>query len=111
VECDLEHFPADSPILDSGITLGDDLSYGPADYRTPDEVAVISSALNKVTEEMLRDAYRPELMTEHNVYPETWDREDQREWNFGWIQGYFQEMTDYYADATSKGNAIFEYLG
>lgn len=107
----LGHFPEDSPYFDGGVQIGEPLSYDPAEYWTPEQVAAIAPALSEVSDEQLREAYRPDLMTEYNVYPGVWDRDDETEWNFQWIQEHFRSMVDYYAEAAANGNAILEYLG
>ena len=107
----LGHFPEDSPYLKEGNAIGPDLSYGPAEYRSPQDVSVIADGLAAVDDDMLREAYQPDLMQEYNVYPEVWDAPEQTEWNFEWIREHFRSMVDYYQDAAGRGNAMLEFIG
>lgn len=107
----LGHFPENNPYLKDGKKIGEPLSFGPAEYRTPDEVAAIADALAAVDDDLLREAYLPELMQKYNVYPTVWDRRDETESNFEWICEHFHSLVDYYQDAAARGNAMLEYLG
>jgi hypothetical protein len=107
----LGHFPEDSPFLQEGESIEADLSYGPPEYRTPQEVSAIAEALAMIDDDLLREAYRPQLMHEYNVYPDVWGRPEEFESNFEWIRQYFRLMVAYYQDAAARGNAMVEYLG
>lgn len=107
----LGHFPEDSPYLREGERIGEPLSFDAAEYRTAEEVAVIAEALGAVNDHLLRDAYRPDLMQEYNVYPDIWDRTGEVESNFAWIREHFHSLVSYYQDAAARGNAMLEYLG
>lgn len=107
----LGHFPEDSPYLKEGETIGPELSYGPAEYRTPQEVSTIDETLSVIDDDMLREAYQPDLMQEYHIYPDVWDDPDQTEWNFDWIREHFRSMLAYYRDAANRGNAMLEHLG
>jgi len=107
----LGQFPEDNPYLKEAENIGDPLSYGPAEYRTTEDVAAIADALVAIDDTLLLEVYRPDLMQEYNVYPDVWDVPDETEWNFEWIREHFHALVDYYKDAAARGNAMLEYLG
>lgn len=92
--------------LVGGPEIGPSLSYGPAWYRTPEEVRQIADVLSRVSREDFRWAYAPELMAADDVYPNIWDRADEREANFDYVWQWFAGMVDFYREAAAAGDAV-----
>jgi hypothetical protein len=96
------HFPKRSPLF-----RGSDLGF--ASCWSARQVAAIADALSAIDSKLLRTGYHLDLMHECNVYPNVWDRADEKEWNFKWIREHFRNMVKYFKDAAARGNAMLGY--
>ena len=94
--------PLGNAIL-GGMPIGDQMGYGPARFLTPEQVREVSLALNAVTMDDLFARFDIELMSEANIYACEGEEIEQ-------VQYYFVNLTRYYNDAATKGNAILLYL-
>ena len=94
--------PLGNAIL-GGMPIGDQMGYGPARFLTPEQVREVSLALNAVTMNDLFARFDIELMAASNIYACEGEEIEQ-------MQYYFANLTRYYNDAATKGNAILLYL-
>src|SRR6185369_1770631 len=81
-------FESESPV-------GVDFHYGPVTYHSPEDVGAIAGHLARIDEKLLKTVYRPEQMTELGVYPDIWDRADEREENFEYVWSYFKALSEF----------------
>ena len=51
----------------------------------------------------------PELMSEHNVYPDIWDEED-KDGLFNFIWQHFENMIRFYRAASDVGDAMLLHI-
>jgi Domain of unknown function (DUF1877) len=86
---------------------GDDWSYGPPGYLTPDQVRQAAVALADITEASLIDGIDPADLTRNHVYPEIWDRPDELKWAVHAIP----YIKAYFAAAAEAGEGIMCWIG
>ena len=82
--------------------------YGKPSYLLPEEVKMISSVLNSITEEEIRSKFDPNKFIKADVYDFTEVTVEER------LQDYldiFAAIKDYYTDCVFRGNAVITYIG
>lgn len=104
---------ADHPLLQvifSGQIIDNeqDFGSGPANYRTPEQVADLNAQISKISLEDLRQKYDPVKMSKLDVYPNVWERD--REEAFEYLSDYFLELQQFYSDASLNGQAIITII-
>lgn len=85
-----------------------DLGSGPANYRTPEQVADLNAQISKITVEDLRQKYDPVKMSKLDVYPNVWERDVEEA--FEYLSDYFIELQQFYSDASLNGQAIITII-
>ncbi|KAA3440783.1 YfbM family protein [Rufibacter hautae] len=83
-----------------------DMGYGPATYRTPEQVKVLNLALATISEDTLHERYNSKAMMEAGVYPQIWDQEEA----FEYLQENFKQLKEFYAIAEKEQNAVISFL-
>lgn len=104
---------ADHPLLQvifSGEIIDNDQDFGsgPANYRTPEQVADLNAEISKITVEDLRQKYDPVKMSKLDVYPNVWERDGEEA--FEYLSDYFLELQQFYSDASLNGQAIITII-
>lgn len=82
-----------------------DLGYGPGRYLTADQVIEINKALKQIKKEELALKYDVTIFRESSVYPFEWQKEDA-----DYLLEYWDEIVQFYDDASNKENAIIFYI-
>jgi hypothetical protein len=104
---------ADHPlvqVLFSGQIIDEeqDLGYGPAHYLTPTQVADLNSQIGKITTKELKEKYDPKKMMQLEVYPTMWEEDGDEA--FDYLNEYFVNIQQVYAEATKNGEAIITFI-
>jgi hypothetical protein len=97
--------------LTEGATTGVSFDYGDCWYRTPAEVKQIADTLGALPKEDFKKGYVPDLMAKYNVYPDIWDREDEKEENFEYVWQGYEGLVKFYQEAAAKGEGMLLHLG
>lgn len=84
-----------------------DMGYGPAHYLTAEQVAEINLALKDISTEVLKQRFDPEKMMELEIYPTIWD---ERDGAFDYLNHYFKDVQQVFAEAVNKGQAIITFI-
>ena len=96
--------PESLPIL-GGAEIGQDIGYGPARYLTPEEVHEAHSVLDSLPVEELRKRFVPEELEKADIYPSgIWVDEGME--GFGYIAHWYDQLREFYANASRRGNAV-----
>jgi hypothetical protein len=90
-------------VILGGTPIGDDVGYGSARFLTPEQVREVSSALNAVTADDLKARFDADQMSAAHIY--ACDGEE-----IELVLYYFANLTRYYNDAATKGNAMLLYI-
>lgn len=97
--------------LTEGEKTGASFHYGHCWYRTPSEVKQIADTLGTVSKEDFKKGYMPELMAKYNVYPDIWDREDEKEENFEYVWHWYEQLVSFYQAAAADGEGMLLHPG
>jgi hypothetical protein len=97
--------------LTEGETTGVSFHYGDCWYRTPAEVKRIADTLGALSKEDFRKGYAPELMAKYNVYPDIWEREEERDANFEYVWQRYEGLVKFYQQAAANGEGMLLHLG
>ena len=89
---------------------GVDSRYGPPEPLTPPEVAACALERARTDHGSLRDAYDPPTMVRGNVYPNIWNRVEERERNLIWLLEVFRRVRDFYQDAARSGRGMLYFV-
>lgn len=101
--------PLSSAILGGIPVSEEDVGYGPVRYLTPDEVKRVNAALGQVSRESLVSRFSPQAFEAASIYPTgVWDREGAAALEYALF--YFDKLVAFYADASSRGDAMLLYL-
>ena len=84
-----------------GTDIGEDTGYGPARYRTPDEVGAVADALNGTSHEVFMARYNPAAMNEAEVYPGRWEECDPQ-----YVRQDLARLAEFYSKASATGAAV-----
>jgi hypothetical protein len=95
--------PLGNAIL-GGEEIGGDLGYGPARLLTPQQVREVAVALAAISKGDLRERFDLKAMKAANIYPVR----DKSELELA--QGYFEQLSRYYAEASADGNAMLLWI-
>jgi len=94
-------------LIFGGQTIAEDidLGYGPGRYLTANQVIEINKALKQIKKEELLLKYDADIFTKSEVYPFFWQKYDA-----DYLLEYWDEIVQFYNDASNKGNAIIFYI-
>lgn len=96
-------------VIMGGEEVGDEVGYGPARLLLPEQVNVIANALEKLTIEEFKKAFKPAEMTAAEIYPEViWERDGQEALDY--VLEYFEELVVFYRDAAKRGDGVALWL-
>lgn len=84
------------PELDGG--------YGPASYLTPDQVLKVNELLKNVPEEELRKMYNPRKLDSADIYPHTWYRDSNSE--FEYLVYHYKKLRTLYQKAAEANEHV-----
>ena len=102
-------FPAN--FLISGTEIGDiDVGYGSAKAFSSAEVKKIHKYLAKITQEELFKNYYPRKMMEAEIYPEIWDRAEEKEMNKRYLTDYFAALKTFIEEVANRNLGIIIWL-
>lgn len=90
-----------------GTEIGEDLGYGPARFLTPGQVQEVAAALAPISSEQLWSRFDPKAVEVAEIYPDGW-KGNQEERDY--VSGYFQQLKDFFAEATKTNDAIILWL-
>jgi hypothetical protein len=95
-------------IGDHIVDEGQDMGYGPAEYRTVEEVKEISNALQSISGEQFRQMFdNSGIKTNKDIYPDiSWQDDDAFQYYFE----YYQKLKDFYLDAEKNGEAVVSFV-
>lgn len=96
--------------LTEGEKTGISFHYGDCWYRTPAEVKQIADILGALSKEDLYAGYMPELMAKYNVYPDIWDREEEKEENFEYVWEWYEDLVKFYQEAAANDEGMLLHL-
>ena len=98
-------------LVTGGEQIGEeDVGYGPARLLRPFKVATFAAALAKISPDDFRGRYNPEAMQTAEIYPDIWDRVEEREENLQYLLEYFEELKTFTATAHEQGTGLIIYL-
>jgi hypothetical protein len=83
-----------------------DLGYGPGQYLRPNQVKKLSEEISKISVEELRKRYDAKKMTELDVYPTSWEDDE----NVNYLTVNFALIQKADAEAAKKGEAILTVI-
>jgi len=87
-----------------------DVGYGPARVLNSKEVAAAHEALGRFSDDDLRARFRPEDMTEQEIYPEIWDSDPEEDDTLGYLMEYVQILRGFLSQAVSERRGLVLYL-
>jgi hypothetical protein len=99
--------PLSAAVL-GGTEFGENFGYGPTRYLRPDEVKIVSAALNGVSAGELAERYSPEKLESADIYPGVWRREGEEVLEH--LLRYYDELVHFYRDAAHRGDAVLQYI-
>lgn len=83
-----------------------DLGYGPAQYLTSKQVKETYSALEKITDEVLRSKINGAEMNNIGIYPQIWTEPESHEF----LMDSFNDLKAFYKIASENNQAIITFL-
>ena len=95
--------PLGNAIL-GGKEIGEDFGYGPARFLTPQQVHEVAAALVLISKDDLSARFDLKAMKAARIYPIS----DESELELA--QGYFEQLSRYYAGAAASGNAMLLWV-
>lgn len=97
-----------SKFLFSGQVINEeqDLGYGPAQYLTSEQVKEVNDLLVKISVDDLRKKYNPSKMSELEIYPNSWQDEDEIEY----LLHHYLKVQEIYALAAKNQEAIITFI-
>jgi hypothetical protein len=102
--------PPLNALLVGGETVeSDDLESG-ARLFTSAQVRALDSALGAVDRQVLLQRYDPAAMTALGLYPQIWDRADERSANFDYLLYHFKALKEFVAKAANSGLGLAIYF-
>ncbi|MEW9697773.1 YfbM family protein [Paenibacillus sp. SI8] len=94
-------------VILGGTEIGEDMGFGPVRYVTNEEVKDIALKLSNLNENDLRNRFNPKVMNELQIYPAIdWVERGDQEFVFS----YYEEVKNYYIDASLKNCAMLLYI-
>lgn len=92
--------------IGAGAEIGYSTGYGPVRYLLPNEVEEILDGLIKLSEKGFQQRYQRESEQEKPCPWIDWSEEEMLEW----MSEYYNEIVDYYRDASANQKAMLLYL-
>lgn len=94
-------------VILGGTEMGEDLGFGPVRYLTKEEVSSVASCLSNLSENELKNRFDPDLMNELDIYPSIdWREQGDQEYIFT----YYEEVKNYYIQASKNNEAMLLYI-
>lgn len=89
-----------------GEPFGEEVGYGPPRWLSPERAAAAARALA----ELAPDAFAARLdfhaMTEHDIYPQIWDRDPAAEQLVEYVVDAYKEIRDRFSEAVAAGQGF-----
>ncbi|MEC4114660.1 YfbM family protein [Myroides pelagicus] len=79
-------------------------------YILPEEVKAFNRHLSQLSDEMLYNRLDFEFMETHNVYPNIWDNEAEKEQVWKYLLHWISEVRTFYQKASANNEAIITYI-
>ncbi|MDR0194595.1 MAG: YfbM family protein [Myroides sp.] len=79
-------------------------------YILPEEVKEFHTSLSKLSDETLYNRLDFELMETHNVYPNIWDNEEEKEKIWQYILHGINQVRKIYKQASDNNESIITYI-
>jgi hypothetical protein len=89
-----------------GISIGDDLGYGPARALDAEHVKEVAGALAAVDRQALGHRYDSTAMSGLALYPGNWDEPDALEW----LLDSFDQVRSFYSDSAAQDQAALLWI-
>ncbi|MFC7422208.1 YfbM family protein [Iodobacter arcticus] len=106
-----ENSSASSPLAHAVLGIKkigeEDVGYGPAHGISAASVKKIAEALNGISEEAFRAMFDAEAMTNAEIYPDIWDKDDEA---LVFLLTHFEVLKGFYADTAKAGKAAISFL-
>ena len=84
-------------------------SYGCARFLTAQQVVEVTRALSNVSDELLRERFRPEEMQTKGIYlGEFWTADPTS--TFSYLVNCYERLVRFYRDASNRGEAAIQWL-
>ncbi|MEO6233457.1 MAG: YfbM family protein [Ferruginibacter sp.] len=84
-----------------------DLGYGPGNYLTVEQVALVNAELSKISLKDLMVNYNADKMNDLGLYPNSWGKpEDEMDY----IGNHFESLKIFYLTAAANEQAVICYL-
>lgn len=83
-----------------------DLGYGPVQYLHPEQVKETCTALQMITDDVLKSKFNGSVMNNMGIYPEVWTNPEA----YGYLEEYFFELKEFYQIASQNNQAIVTYI-
>jgi hypothetical protein len=87
-------------------TIG--VGFGPARVVTPDQVQMVTTALNTIPPDDLAARFDPAALMAADIYPSSWG--DDVADDLDYILSYYSDLIDFFHAAAQAGNAVLFYL-
>ncbi|NEA26425.1 DUF1877 family protein [Actinomadura bangladeshensis] len=71
----------------------------------PELVRATATTLNRTSADALLAHYDAQAMQNAEIYPETWDS-DEDDLNQEWLRGHYQKLVRFFAAAAHSGDAV-----
>jgi hypothetical protein len=98
-------------LLAGGTPVGEeDVGYGPARGFCGDEVKQIAKALQQIDRSALAAGFDGQAMTQAEIYPDIWDRAEERTQNVEYLLRAFDSVRLFLTAAAKADEALLVYL-
>ena len=89
---------------------GVEVGYGTARVFTAEETQEIAEALTGVSDDELKQRFKPEDMVAKDIYPEIWGRKDDEETNVEYLMEYLGVLRGFLDQTVKAGMGIAVFL-
>ena len=93
-------------VVIGGVEFGPDSGYGPSHLVSADQVAALAERLSALTVDDFRDRIDLAQLSALGIYPDIWDREDEREENISYLVDGYRVVRERFVRAAEAGNAM-----
>ncbi len=83
-----------------------DMGYGPATYSTVEQTKEVSTAINRISIEEVKNRFNGEVMMEMGIYPNSWVDNESLEF----LIENFILLKDFYNRAAAEGQAVIIFI-
>ena len=90
-----------------GTPIGEELSYGPARYLTPAQVAALAAALGPISPEELLGRFDLQAVKNARIYPSGWILNDLVR---DFVIHHFQRLKEFFETAAGQKEAVILYI-